>query len=451
MSIQLNKTHDAGRRSWIESANAADCPFPIQNLPFGVFKPRGRSGPARGAIAIGDAILDVSACAAAFEGLAHAAAASCSVPDLNGLMSLGPKAWSALRHQLSDLLSVNNRHGRDVLSSSLFDLNGADMYVPAKVHNFTDFFASIDHAINAGRLFRPNQPLLPNYKYVPVAYNGRSSSIVVSGTAIRRPRGQIMPTGEVEPNYGPCRQLDYEVELGIYLGAKTDLGEPVRIENAWDHIFGFCVLNDWSARDIQSWEYQPLGPFLGKTFATSVSPWIVTAEALLPFRVPAMERPNGDPAPLPHLYSSADQLEGGLDVTLECSIQSREMRKRGSGHIRLSRGSTRMLYWTPAQMIAHQTSNGCNLEVGDLLGSGTVSGATPDSLGSLLEITRRGANPIDLRGELREFLADGDDIEIVGSCRREGFASIGFGACTGTIEPAAPLVETGAMTQSVPA
>lgn len=451
MSIQLNKTHEADRRSWIESANATDCPFPIQNLPFGVFRPRGRSGTARGGIAIGDAILDISACTAAFDGLAHAAAASCAASDLNGLMSLGPKAWSALRYQLSDLLSVDNQRGRDLLSPCLFDLKGADLHVPAKVNNFTDFFASIDHATNAGRLFRPNQPLLPNYKYVPVAYNGRSSSIVVSGTAIRRPRGQIMPSGAVEPIYGPCRQLDYEVELGIYLGAKTDLGAPVRIDNAWDHIFGFCVLNDWSARDIQSWEYQPLGPFLGKTFATSVSPWIVTAEALLPFRVSAFERPNGDPGPLPHLYCTADQREGAVDVTLECSIRSRQMRSCGSDRIRLSRGSTKTLYWTPAQMIAHQTSNGCNLEVGDLLGSGTVSGATPDSLGSLLEITRRGANPLDLLGELREFLADGDDIEIVGSCQREGFASIGFGACTGTIAPTGPIAEAGAISRTVPA
>src|SRR5713226_6015403 len=329
MSIQLNKTHDAGRRSWIESANAADCPFPIQNLPFGVVRPRGRSGTARGGIAIGDAVLDISACTAAFEGFAHTAAISCSVSDLNGLMSLGPKAWSALRHQLSDLLSVDNRRGRDVLSPCLFDLNGADMYVPAKIHGFTDFFASIDHATNAGRLFRPNQPLLPNYKYVPVAYNGRSSSIVVSGTAIRRPNGQIMPEGATEPNYRPCRQLDYEVELGVYIGVKSDLGVPVGIENALEHVFGFSILNDWSARDVQSWEYQPLGPFLGKTFATSVSPWVITTEALLPFRAPAFARPTGDPAPLPHLHSETDQLGGALDITLECSIQSREMRSRG--------------------------------------------------------------------------------------------------------------------------
>jgi fumarylacetoacetase len=451
MSIQLNKTHDAGRRSWIDSANATDCPFPIQNLPFGVFRPRRQAGPPRGGIAIGDAVLDVSACAAVFEGLARSAAASCSASDLNGLMSLGPKAWSDLRHQLSDLLSVDNQRDRGVLSRSLFDLSAADMFRPVKIHGFTDFFASIDHATNAGRLFRPNQPLLPNYKYVPVAYNGRSSSIVVSGTAIRRPNGQILPEGATEPNYRPCRQLDYEVELGVYIGVKSDLGVPVGIENALEHVFGFSILNDWSARDVQSWENQPLGPFLGKTFATSVSPWIITTEALLPFRAPAFARPADDPAPLPHLHSETDQLGGALDITLECLIQSREMRSRGSDHIRLSRGLTRTLYWTPAQMIAHQTSNGCNLEVGDLLGSGTVSGTTPDSLGSLLEITRRGANPLDLHGELREFLADGDDIEIIGSCQREGFASIGFGACTGTIVPAGPIAETSAISRSFPA
>ena len=451
MPIQLNRTHDAGRRSWIESANDAGCAFPIQNLPFGVFKPRGRSGSPKGGIAIGDAIFDVSACAGAFDGLAQAAAASCAASDLNDLMSLGPSAWSALRHQLSDLLSIDNQSGRDLLSPNLFEQIAAEMIVPARIGGFTDFFASIDHATNAGRLFRPNQPLLPNYKYVPVAYNGRSSSIVVSGTAIRRPWGQIMSRGAAEPNYRPCRQMDYEVELGIYVGTKTDLGTPVTVERAWDHVFGFCILNDWSARDIQSWEYQPLGPFLGKTFATSISPWIVTAEALLPFRVPARRRPPEDPAPLPHLHSEADQFDGAIDVALECSIQSRKMRQGGSHHVRLSRGSTRTLYWTPAQMIAHQTSNGCNLQSGDLLGSGTVSGTTPDSLGSLLEITKRGADPVDLQGELREFLADGDDIEIVGHCRREGFASIGFGTCTGTIEPAAEVHAMDATTKFVSA
>lgn len=439
MPIKLNRTHDASRRSWIESANEVGCPFPIQNLPFGVFKPRGRPGSPRGGVAIGNAIVDVAACSAAFDGVARLAASSCSAADLNGLMSLGPEAWSALRLQLSDLLSADAQTGREALSSSLFDLNAVEMFLPAKVHNFTDFFASINHATNAGRLFRPNQPLLPNYKYVPVGYNGRASTIVLSGTPVRRPHGQIKSADVAEPTYAISRQLDYEVELGIYIGADSHRGTPVRIDQAWDHVFGFCVLNDWSARDIQSWEYQPLGPFLGKSFATSVSPWIVTAEALLPFRVPAFDRASGDPAPLSYLYSEADQLVGGLDVTLECSIQSGSMRSAGKDHIRLSRGSTRTLYWTPAQLIAHQTSNGCNLEVGDLLGSGTVSGPTADSLGSLLEITKRGADPLGLGGESREFLVDADDIRITGFCHRDGFASIGFGSCEGTIEPAAPV------------
>lgn len=437
MPIQLNETHDASRRSWVGSANEANCPFTIQNLPFGIFKPQRQSGSPRAGVAIGNAILDVSACMDVFDAVARTAATACSASDLNALMSLGPTAWSAFRCQLSALLSVESQIGRDVLSSRLFDLDRVVMYVPAKVRNFTDFFASINHATNAGRLFRPNQPLLPNYKHIPVAYNGRSSSIVVSGTPIRRPSGQILSGDAVTPSYSPCRQLDYEVELGIYVGAATDLGCPVRIENAWDHIFGFCVLNDWSARDIQSFEYQPLGPFLGKSFATSVSPWVVTTEALLPFRIPALKRPSGDPAPLPHLYCEADQLEGGLDVTLECSVQSREMRSNGKDHVRLSRGSTRTLYWTPSQLIAHQTSNGCNLEIGDLIGSGTVSGSTSDSLGSLLEITKRGSHPLDLHGEPREFLANGDDVRINAYCHREGFASLGFGTCTGTIEPGA--------------
>ncbi len=433
MPIVLNETHDPSRRSFVESANAPGCDFPIQNLPFGVYRPP--SGPpARVGVAIGDQILDVAAAGASFDGLAAQAAEACPVPALNHLMSLGAQAWSALRLALSRSLSAE--HGDRGLRRHLTPMSRAEMRLPVVVGDFTDFFASIFHASNAGRLFRPDNPLMPNYKYVPVAYHSRTSSIRVSGTPFKRPRGQRKRPDEAAPSYGPSRNLDFELELGIYVGMPSELGEPVPVAAAAEHIFGCCLLNDWSARDIQAWEYQPLGPFLGKNFATTVSPWVVTAEALVPFRSAAFVRPAGDPAPLPHLDDVGDRAHGGLDITLEAYVSTETMRRAGTAPLRVTQTSCANLYWTAAQMIAHHTSNGCNLATGDLIGSGTVSGPEQSSWGSLLELTTRGSAPLTLPGgEKRGFLEDGDEIIFRGFCEKPGFARIGFGECRAIILP----------------
>jgi len=311
------------------------------------------------------------------------------------------------------------------------------LFVPVKIGNFTDFFASIFHATNAGRLFRPDSPLLPNYKYVPVAYHGRASSVLVSGTPVRRPSGQTTRGEDIMPVYRPARSLDYELELGFYIGRPSTLGTPVPIAEAGAHVFGYCLLNDWSARDIQAWEAQPLGPFLAKNFATSVSPFVVTAAALAPFRTAAFKRPAGDPAPLPHLTAPHDQATGGLDITMEAFVLTAKMRVQRAPPFRLSRGSFAQLYWTVAQMVAHHTSSGCNVEIGDLMGSGTVSGPEPDSWASLLELSKGGREPIALpNGETRRFLEDGDEVIFRAHCERAGFARIGFGECRGIIESA---------------
>ena len=434
MPIVLDETHDPSRKSFVESANAPGCDFPIQNLPFGVYRPP--SGPpARVGVAIGDQVLDVAAAGASFGGLAAQAAQACPVPALNHLMALGPQARSALRLALSRSLSAE--HGDQRLRRHLTPMSQAEMRLPVAVGDFTDFFASIFHASNAGRLFRPDNPLMPNYKYVPVAYHSRTSSIRVSGTPFKRPRGQRKRPDEAAPSYGPSRNLDFEVELGIYVGTPSELGEPVPVAAAAEHIFGCCLLNDWSARDIQAWEYQPLGPFLGKNFATTVSPWVVTAEALAPFRTPAFARPAGDPAPLPHLDDAGDRAHGGLDITLEAYVSTETMRRAGTAPLRVTQTSCANLYWTVAQMIAHHTSNGCNLATGDLIGSGTVSGPEQSSWGSLLELTTRGSDPLTLPGgEKRGFLEDGDEIIFRGYCEKQGFARIGFGECRAIILPA---------------
>src|SRR5580700_11988683 len=404
MTVPLNETHDPARRSFVESANAADCDFPIQNLPFGVFRPVPGATPRVG-VAIGDAILDVAAAASSFAGVAADAARACAAPFLNPLMALGPPVWSALRLALSRGLSAS--HGEQSLRRNLVPMAQAKLELPARIGDFTDFFASIFHATNTGRAFRPDNPLLPNYKYLPVAYHGRASSIRVSGTAVKRPQGQRKPAHEEVPTYGPSRNLDFELELGFYIGVPTTLGETIPIGGAAEHIFGFCLLNDWSARDVQGWEYQPLGPFLGKNFATTVSPWVVTAEALAPFRTAAFARPEGDPAPLPYLTNAGDQAQGGLDITLEAYFATEAMRRGGHSPQRITRTSFATTYWTVAQMIAHHTSNGCNLVVGDVLGSGTVSGPDETSWGSLLELTHGGAKPLQLpNGETRRFLED---------------------------------------------
>jgi len=417
--------------SFLESANSADTEFSLQNLPFGVF----RSNPSSIGVAIGDRILDLRRAAQSglFTGLAPATIEACSAGQLNPLMSLGVAAWSPLRARLVELL----RHGSPshaAVDRALLPMRDAEMLLPAAIGDYTDFYASIHHATNVGRLFRPDNPLLPNYKYVPIGYHGRASSIVISGTPVHRPQGQIKDPSSDTPVFCPTRALDYELEVGCFVGPGSPLGEPIPIAGAESHIFGLCLVNDWSARDVQAWEYQPLGPFLAKNFATSISPWIVTMGALEPFRVPAYTRPAGDPEPLPYLTSQQNRECGGLDLTLEVHICSQQMRERGIAPIRLSRANLRNLYWTLAQLLTHHASNGCNLQPGDLLASGTVSGPQPAERGCLLELTQRGADPIHLpTGELRKFLEDGDEIILHGYCEREGYPRIGFGECRGIV------------------
>ncbi len=434
MTIVINETHDPARRSFVASANAPDGDFPIQYLPFGVFRPAAKLPPRVG-VAIGDQILDVAAAASSFGGPAAEAAKACAAPSLNHLMALGQPAWSALRLSLSRSLSADR--GDKSLERHLTPMAKAELLLPVVIGDFTDFYASVFHATNAGRAFRPENPLLPNYKYVPVAYHGRSSSICVSGTPVKRPQGQRKPANETVPSYGPSRNMDFELELGMYVGTPTQLGETVPIATAAEHIFGFCLLNDWSARDVQAWEYQPLGPFLGKNFATTVSPWLVTREALAPFRIAAFSRPEGDPAPLPYLADVEDQALGGYDITLEAYLATETMRRGGVAPFRLTRTSFATTYWTFAQMIAHHTSNGCNLATGDLIGSGTVSGPDKSSWGSLLELSARGREPIILpSGEQRGFIEDGDEIIFRGFCARQGHARVGFGECRAVMLPA---------------
>jgi fumarylacetoacetase len=429
----MNETHDPARRSWVATANLPDVEYPIQNLPLGAFRPRA-GGTARVGTAIGDQIFDIAAAARAFEGEAAQAAAACAASDLNDLMALGPQAWSALRLALSRLLSTEDATQIMEMRAHLTPMTHAEMLLPVRVGNFTDFFASVFHATNAGRSFRPDNPLLPNYKYVPVAYHSRASSVRVSGTPVRRPRGQRKGPNEAVPTYVPSRNLDFELELGFYVGTPTELGQPVPIGRAGEHIFGFCLLNDWSARDIQAWEYQPLGPFLAKNFSTTVSPWVVTTEALAPFRTTAFARPAGDPAPLPHLDDAGDREHGGYDITMDAYLSTEKMRRAGVAPFRLTHTSFASIYWTVAQMLAHHTSNGCNLEVGDLMASGTVSGPEKTSWASLLELTARGSEPIDLPGgEKRGFIEDGDEIIFRGYCTKPGYRRIGFGECRAVV------------------
>jgi fumarylacetoacetase len=434
----LDETHSAGRRSWVASANGGTTDFPIQNLPLGVFRRAGSVERARVGIAIGDMILDVTAARRAghFAGSAARASAACAAEELNELMALGRPAWRALRVAASALLDAGSAAERDA-EQILVPIADADLLLPARVGDYTDFYASIHHATNVGRMFRPDNPLLPNYKYVPIGYHGRASSLVPSGTPVRRPAGQRKPPELPDPVFEPSRALDYECEVGAFIGTGTALGERLTMREATEQIFGLCLVNDWSARDIQSWEYQPLGPFLSKSFATTVSPWVVTLEALAPFRVAAMSRAAGDPEPLPYLRDDEDRLRGGVDITLETSIRTRAMRERGAAPQLASRARFADMYWTTAQMVAHHSSNGCNLRPGDLLASGTISGPLRDSLGCLLELTRRGAEPVEIGGERRGFLEDGDEVVIRGSCAREGHVRIGFGECRGRIEPAA--------------
>ena len=424
--------------SWIESANSPDTDFPIQNLPFGVFSRRGEVERRIG-VAIGDKIVDVAESLSAnlWSGEARDVARWCDRPTLNELMQAPKDSLSKFRARLSELL-VGTPGDEGAINplppGALVQMSDAKMHPPAEIGNYTDFYASIYHATNVGKLFRPDAPLLPNYKYVPIGYHGRASSLVLSGSDVTRPSGQTLSSGALTPTFGPSQMLDYEAEIGFFVGKGNELGNPIGIEDAEEHLFGVCLVNDWSARDIQSWEYQPLGPFLSKSFATTISPWVVTWEALEPYRVPAFFRPPGDPQPLPYLSSDKDKHDGGIDLIIEVYIRSMMMRE---GHLRPSRLSAASLadmYWTPAQMLTHHTSNGCNLRPGDLLGSGTVSGPESGSQGCLLELTRKGAEAITLpTGEERRFLHDGDEIIMRGYLRREGAARIGLGDCSGLI------------------
>lgn len=442
MRRRIDETHDGALRSWVVSANLAGSDFPVQNLPFGIFKRSGFDESPHAGVAIGDRILDLGAIlrAGLFTGEAARAAEVCGDGSLNRLAALGREAWTALRLEVSRMLRAGESRIQDHAdweNQLMPAMAGCEMFLPAEIGDYTDFYASVFHATKVGRLFRPDQPLLPNYKYLPIGYHGRASSIVVSGTPIRRPLGQTKADDATVPEFGPSKVLDYEVEAGFLVGPGNRLGEPIGIMQAEDHLFGMCLLNDWSARDIQKWEYQPLGPFLAKSFATSISPWVVTLEALEPYRVPAFPRPEGDPAPLSHLDQAADRDRAGLDVRIELLLSTPRMRELGFAPFRLSGASTRDLYWTPGQMVAHHASNGCNLRPGDLIGTGTVSGPARENEGCLLEMTVGGKEAIALPGgETRRFLQDGDEVILRGYCEAEGFARIGLGQCTGRVLPA---------------
>jgi len=425
----IDHTHDPMLQSWVASArNHPD--FPIQNLPLGVFSPL--AGAPRGGIAIGGMILDLRAVheAQLLDEEAQAAAHACIGPSLNAFLALGAEPRRALRDAISALL----QEGSDERPHLLHKAADCIMYLPAHVGDYTDFYAGIHHAEAVGRLFRPEAPLPPNYKYVPIGYHGRASSLRPSGSEVRRPSGQRKPAAEAVPSFGPSRNLDYELELGLWVGPGNALGTRIPIGQAAEHIAGYCLLNDWSARDIQGWEYQPLGPFLAKSFCTTISPWIVTPEALAPFRAPQPARPDGDPAPLPYLHDAHDQGAGALGIELEVLLMTADMRQQGLAPHRLSRGSALALYWTPAQLLTHHASNGCNLNPGDLMGTGTISAPTPDGCGSLLEMTQGGRLPITLpSGEERRFLEDGDEITLIARATKPGAAQIGFGPCQGRV------------------
>ena len=441
--MAINETHDPNLRSWVESANDPNTDFPIQNLRFGMFKRTNSTEWWRVGVAIGNQILDLAECGKAdlfFDLAKEFNWTHNAYHSLNDLAGYEENHWSIMRKQVIQLLNYSNREiARDhnLTSKILVPMAEVELSLPADIGDYSDFYASVYHATNIGKMFRPDQPLMPNYKWIPIGYHGRASSIVPSGSPIRRPSGQTMPDGATTPNFGPSKVLDYELEVGFFVGNGNEQGKPISIAEAENHIFGLCLVNDWSARDIQRWEYQPLGPFLSKSFATTISPWIVTTEALAPFRVPAFQREAGDPQPLTYLDSPQNRECGGFDIKLEVLIQTEQMRQQHIAPHRLSSSNTKDLYWTFAQMLTHHSSNGCNLRSGDLLASGTVSGSTKDSQGSLIELTERGSQPITLpTGEVRRFLEDGDEVILRGCCERDGFRRIGFGECRGRIQPA---------------
>jgi fumarylacetoacetase len=439
MSSLLDFTHDPQAQSWVASAQATGGDFPIQNLPHGVFSPQG-SGPARGGVAIGEQVLDLAELArlGLLNGLAQQACEAAAQGTLNAFMAMGQPAWRALRHGLFGLLSSTaDQATRQALAPCLVAQSQAQMRLPVQVNNYTDFYTSVYHAENVGRVIRPDDPLTPNFKWLPIAYHGRASSVVVSGTPFHRPMGQALPAGAKAPVYGPCRRLDFELEMAFFVGPGNALGRPVPLAQAREHLFGMCLLNDWSARDHQFWEMAPLGPFLGKNFCTSISPWVLTMEALAPYRVP-FARPAGDPQPLAYLDDAQDRAEGSLDIRLEVLLQSSRHRERQLPGDRITATSFRHQYWTIAQMLAQHTVGGCNLQSGDLLGTGTISGPTAGEAGAIVELSLGGSRdvPLPSSGEVRRFLEDGDRVILRGWCDKPGAARIGFGECSGQVLPA---------------
>jgi len=438
MKAMLNHTHDPAARSWLDSAQAEGSDFPIQNLPYAVFRRTGSGEPYRGGIAIGDQVLDLGALAVGrqLEGAALDGARACATSALNDFFALGPGVWRALRHAVFALLKDDAAPelGESV-RGCLVPQAEAEFKLPANVGDYTDFYTSIDHALNVGRLLRPEDPITPNFQWIPIAYHGRASTLGVSGQRFHRPMGQALPPGAKAPVYGPCARLDYELELAIYIGKGNAPGEPIPLAKAEQHIFGIGLLNDWSARDIQFWEMAPLGPFLAKNFATTVSPWIVTLEALAPYRLP-WTRPAQDPQPLPYLEDESNRAAGAIDIRLEVWLESEKARAEGSGPARLSSTSFKHQYWSIAQMVAHHTVGGCSLNAGDLFGSGTISGPGPGEAGAIIELTRGGQMPIALpTGEERRFLEDGDAVMLRGWCEKPGHARIGFGESRGMVLP----------------
>jgi len=429
----IDHTHNAAASSWVEGAD--DHPdFPVQNLPLGVFSHGG--GSPRIGTAIGGFILDLTGLAQAGL-LPDALTPALGTATLNALFALPGGDRRTLRHALFDALTSPS--SQSALQPHLYPADACAMHLPFQIGDYTDFYVGIHHANNIGRQFRPDNPLLPNYKHVPIGYHGRASSVRASGSPVTRPKGQRKPPEADAPDYGPTRRLDYELELGVWIAGGNELGETVPIGEAADRIGGLCLLNDWSARDLQAWEYQPLGPFLAKNFLTTVSPWVITAEALTPFRTAQRPRAEGDPRPLPYLWDEADQAAGALALDLEVTLLTPAMREAGLPAHALSRGPAGNMYWTIAQMVTHHAANGCNLNPGDLLGTGTISGPERESFGSLTELSTGGQNPIALpNGETRAFLEDGDELALHAAARAEGYRSIGFGACTGVVQPARP-------------
>ena len=436
-SMILNDTHQASLLSWVASANGENSEFPIQNLPYAAYRAKDSIDAHQIGVAIGEHILPVTRLLGLSDlsTMEREAATACNSPALNPLMALGPRHWRALRQALSRGLRHGSPH-QSYLRPALVPIAEAEFAVPARIGDFTDMYTSLDHALNVGRLLRPDNPLMPNFKWLPCGYHARVSSIGVSGQCFLRPKGQILPPGESIPIVTATRRLDYELELAIWIGTGNSLGTPVGLDQASQHVFGLGLLNDWSARDIQAWEYQPLGPLLSKNFATTVSPWVVTMEALEPFRS-AWHRDLANPQPISYLESTQNREHGAVDIGLEAWLHTDSMIRAGQPPHLLSKTNFRHNYWTIAQMIAHHTINGCNLCAGDLIGSGTQSGPGAGEFGALIEITQGGKRPVTLPGgEERSFLADGDTVILRARAEREGFRSIGFGDCAGTVLPA---------------